>query len=170
LDTIVTDKEISDYYVANKNEFLLQTDIIRVLYIKLNVNSDLSNEGIKLINSDNFDKTKTEQFCKKYAVNYFIDTKYWLYISDIIKEIPLNQMQTEKIRTGDTFMSIKDEEYIYLLKVIDAKLKGSISPLAFEENTIKEIILQKRKKQIINNRINELKTKNQNKGKIKIFI
>ncbi len=169
MDTTVSEKEMKSYYDTNQHEFILQADIVRVLYIKLNANSNLRNDAYQLISSETFDRNKTEQFCSKYAVNYFLDLNAWLYVEDLLKEIPLNQQQKQDMLTGNTFIEMKDDEYVYLLKVTDVKIKGSVSPFALEQNTIRDIILQKRKKDIIDQQILDIKN-NTNQSDIQIFI
>jgi len=159
LDTLVTETQLLDYYSANSQEFILQADIVRVLYIRLNVNSPFRDEAYKLINSSPFSKSETEQFCRKYAVNYFLDILSWLFVDDLLKEIPLSSQQKQDLLSGNAFIEMKDDEYLYLLKVIDVRLSGSVSPLALEENTIREVILQKRKSEIIGNNIMRLRSK-----------
>jgi hypothetical protein len=119
LDTLVTDDQLGDYYNANSHEFILQADIVRVLYIRLNFNTPFRNEAVKLMSADPFSKSETEQFCRKYAVNYFLDYRSWLFVEDILKEIPLSSQQKQEMLTGNAFIEMKDDEYLYLLKVLD---------------------------------------------------
>jgi hypothetical protein len=157
MDTVVTQQQLNEYYNANRHEFTLQADIVRVLYIKLNANSPFIEQSQKMILEESFNREETEQFCRKYAVNYFLDTRSWLFIEDILKEIPLNSQQRKEMETGNTFIRLGDEEYEYFLRVLDIKLKGSVSPLALEEQTIREIILQKRKNDILDRHIDNLR-------------
>jgi len=166
MDTLVSNEQLIQYYESNLQEFVLQADIVRVLYIKLNANSTFRNEAITLINVESFQKEKAEQFCRKYAVNYFLDVKAWLFVDDLLKEIPLHHQQRQEMLTGNAFFEMKDEEYIYLLQVVDAKNKGSVSPFALESNTIKEIILQKRKIEILDNYILQLKNKAEQNSRV----
>lgn len=170
LDSVVTDEEIAEYYETNQEEFVLQSDIVRVLYIKLNINSPFASEAMSLLQNEPFNKEKSEQFCRKYAVNYFLDIKSWLYIDELQKEIPLSDQQRRELSPGNSVLQFKDNEYIYFLKVIDIRLKGSISPLALENQTIHDIILQKRKNEILNNMTLELRTKAEKQFDIEKFI
>ncbi len=169
LDTLITDLQIREYYEANQQEFILQADIVRVLYIKLNANSVFRNDAYNLLSTQPFNKNRAEQFCRKYAVNYFLDVKSWLYVEDILKEIPINPQQKQELSTGNAFVEMKDDEHLYLMKVLEVKLKGSVSPLALEESTIKEIILQKRKSELIELYTRELRSKAERNANIEKF-
>jgi len=170
LDTVVTEQQLKSYYESNAHEFILQRDIVRVLYIKLNANSLKFAEAGQLIRQEPFSRSKTEQFCSHYAVNYFLDDKSWLYVEDIQKEIPLNAQQRQEMSTGNVFIEMKDEEYMYILKVLEIKLKGSVSPLALEEQTIRNIIIQKRKIDITDNYIANLRNNAEKKSSVEIFL
>ncbi len=170
LDTIITDQQLDEYYEANQREFILQADIVRVLYIKLNANSPFIKEARGFLSEEPFDRASTEQFCRKYAVNYFLDVRTWLYVEDVQKEIPLTSQHKSEMATGDTFFEIQDAEYMYLIKVLDSKIKGSVSPLTLEKNTIREVILQKRKKDIIDNHVRGLKSSAERNSTIQIYL
>lgn len=169
LDEDISSTSITEYYQNNQLEFILQTDIVRLLYIKLNINNPFYNQAIQLLNSENFNLSETEQFCRKYAVNYFLDTKSWLYVDDLLKEVAFTNSQRSEFLVSTQVYQIVDEEYRYLLKPLEIKLKGTTSPLALEEETIKEILYNKRKNSILNEEILNLREKDEKKGKIKIF-
>ena len=169
LDTIVDNTAIIEYYNKNKHEFILRESILRVIYIKLNANSPHIQDARKIITNAQIEKKEIERFCRKYAVNYFTELKSWLYFNDLLKEIPINEAQKESIYKGDNFISLEDEQYTYLLKILDFKLEGTISPLALEKNTIKEIILQKRKNEIIKQELQKLKNKAYSDKNIELF-
>jgi len=170
LDTLVTEQEMMLYYEANSHEFVLQRDIVRVLYVKLNANSKKINDASQLIRQEQFDANAAEQFCRNYAVNYFLDVKSWLFVDDIQKEIPLSIQQKQEMSTGNAYIEIKDEEYIYMLKVLEVRLKGSVSPFALEENTIRDVILQKRKTEITDKYVLGLKQEAEKKSSIEVFV
>lgn len=169
LDDIISTELIHEYYQNNQFEFILQTDIIRLLYIKLNINNPFYNKAIELLNSENFNLAETEQFCIKYAVNYFLDTKSWLYVDDLLKEVPLTNSQRSELFTSSQVYQITNEEYRFLMKPLEIKLKGTTSPLALEEETIKEILFHKRKNSIIKDEITRLRNRDEKNKKFKTY-
>ena len=52
LDTVVSNKEIEEYYQANPNQFILKSDIVRVRFVKLPLASRLAPDIEKLLFSD----------------------------------------------------------------------------------------------------------------------
>jgi len=169
LDTLVTASEIQLYYNENQHEFVLQADIIRALYIKLNANSPFTNTASALINSVPPNISELEQFCKSYSVNYFLDTQSWLYYDELAKEIPLTSAQKNELVRGNTYVYLEDEEYKYFLRSIDFQMKGTVSPLALETESIKKILLQKRKNDNIRAKKLELRRQAEQKMNIQIY-
>lgn len=165
----ISQSKILEYYKNNQHEFILQDDIIRVLYIKLNNNNPYIPRAIEILNSPALNIEEARQFCRKYAVNYLLNPNVWLFVDDILKEVPLTSTQRLELLSTRNVFQISDIEYRYLLKPLEVKLKGTPSPLALEEATIKEILIHKRKQEIIETEISKLKTRDKNKGKIRIY-
>lgn len=169
LDDLISPELVNEYYKNNQFEFILQSDIIRLHYIKLNINNPFYNQAIQLLNSEKFNLAETEQFCIKYAVNYFLDAKSWLYVEDLLKEVPLTNTQRSELFASSQVYQATNEEYRFLLKPLEIKLKGTTSPLALEEETIKEILYHKRKNEIIKNEITRLRNRDEKNKKIRTY-
>ncbi len=112
---------------------------------------------------------KLFDLCSKYAVNFFIDSDVWLYFNDILKEVPLETYDQRAFLKSNRNIEAKDDNFIYLIKIIDFKLKESTSPLSFERENIKSIIVNKRKIDIINKMHKEVYDDAYSKNKIKIY-
>lgn len=151
LDTIVTDKEINQYYQENQNNFLLKNNIVRLSYVKIPLDSKQTKQIRRYFFSDDpGDREKLADLCDKYSTKYFIDDQTWLIFDDVLKEIPIQTYnQDEFLRYRRTF-EMQDSLYLYLTKFSDFKIKESVSPLQFEKDRIKSIILNKRKMTFLN--------------------
>jgi hypothetical protein len=72
-----------------------------------------------------------------------------LLFNDLLKEIPIKTYDQEAFLQNNRFLEIKGEEFIYLVYFTDFKIKESISPLSFEKENIRNVILNKRKLNLI---------------------
>jgi hypothetical protein len=151
LDTIVSDDEIESYYQENQNNFLLKNNIVRLSYVILPLDSKHTKQVRRHFFSDNpDDKEKLADLCDKYSIQYFIDDQTWLIFDDVMKAIPIQTYnQEEFLRFRRTF-EMQDSLYLYMTKFYDFKVKESTSPLQFEKERIKSIILNKRKLTLLN--------------------
>jgi hypothetical protein len=146
LDTLVTDENIEMYYDANQQNFQLKDNIVQLQYVKLPLKSTFVKQFRKLLNSDNpVDKTRLSQQCEQYASDYFLDDQNWLPFNDLLKQIPIKTYNQEEFLKNHRELEYQDSAYIYLVRFRDFKIKESVSPLSFEKEHIRNIILNKRK-------------------------
>lgn len=146
LDTVVTPQEIEKYYNENKDDFTLKENIVKVIYVKVNNTSPkLKNvaEWYKLKKPK--DREQLESFCLQYAENYYLDDSSWLLFNDLLKEIPIKTYNQENFLQNNRYIEMRDSVYSYFVNIIDFKIKNSTSPLTFEKENIKNILLNKRK-------------------------
>lgn len=151
LDTNVTQSQIEDYYNANPQNFVLKNNIVKVLYVKTPLNIPSLDKLKKLCYSNNpKDAEQLNSMCIQYANNYFMNDNTWLMFEDLKKEInQLKEVPEYSIQDGKTF-EFTDERSFYFLKIIEVKSKNTLSPLNFEKNNIKNMLINQRKQKLIN--------------------
>ncbi|MBN8702938.1 MAG: hypothetical protein J0M08_07730 [Bacteroidetes bacterium] len=150
LDTVISAGEIEEYYNQNSQNFELKNNIIKVVYVKV---SKKAPDLTKLKNWYKSDVEKDikqlEDYCRKYADNYYLDDNTWLLFADILKEVPIETYNQELFLKNNRFVEVQDSLNLYLLNIKGFKIKNSISPLAFEKENIKNIIINRRKIELI---------------------
>ena len=157
LDTSVSETTIKAYYDKNQNEFLLKDNIVKVCYVKLPINSSVKANVASLYKSDVLSaKQSLEDYAKKYAVNYFFDDSTWLYFKDLLKEIPIKTYNQEDYLKFHRFIEMEDSLFSYFVNIKGFQIKESVSPLSFERDNVKKIILNKRKLKLIEDMQNEI--------------
>lgn len=157
LDTVVTDEEIEDYYEKNKNNFELKDDIVKINFVKLNIDSPFVDKIKNFLISDIAeDKDSLAIYCDMAAEEYFLDNETWVLFNNLTKNIPIKTYNQEIFLKNNRFIEITDTPYLYLINFIDFKIKESISPLSIEKENIRSIILNKRKMELIKNMENEI--------------
>ena len=150
LDTQVTENQIEEYYLKNKQDFALKDYIVKVLYIKLDKKTPQLNKVRDLYKFSSSDKMKDlEEYCHKYAINFYLDTESWIYLEDLKREVPVTIYDAENFLKKNKYLDFEDDNYIYLLNIIDYNLDDDTSPLSLEKNNIKNIILNSRKLELI---------------------
>ncbi len=150
LDTVVSQNEIENFYSNNQNNFELKDNIIRVIYLKLNKKSPKIEKARQWFKSDNTkDRTLLTEYCHQYALNYFLDDNTWLLFDDLLKEIPIKTYDKEQFLQNNRNIEIEDSLNYYLVSIKGFKVKNSVSPLSFEENNIRTMIINQRKLKLI---------------------
>jgi len=163
LDTNVSIEEMREYYDKNKGNFELKDNIVKIKYFKINKSKiGLINEkSVKdwFVSADDRKINELKIFCKNNAVNYFLNDSVWLFFNDIIKEIPIVTYNQEDYLKNNKYIVFDDDKYRYYLYIYDFMIKESISPFEFEVNKIKNIILNKRRNELLRQYKEELYNK-----------
>jgi len=157
LDTTVSDSAITKFYESNKAEFLLKDNIVKVWYIKMPIKSANTKAIKSLFKSDSESNKKAlEEKCRQFAANYYLDDESWLLFDDLLKEIPIKTYDQEDYLKNHHYIEMQDSLYDYFVNIKDFQVKESMSPLSFEKENIRSIILNKRKLQLVEDMQNTL--------------
>ena len=150
LDTTINKSEINNYYESHLDDFVLNDYVVKCMYIKVPKNSKL----IKEIKNNYFLKNEkmVDQIMKtgqSEEASLYYNPEEWVFFDDLLKQIPI----LEKYSKIDFIkkkkkVALEYNESIYFINVYDYIIKNGTSPLSFEENKIKSIILNQRAKNI----------------------
>jgi hypothetical protein len=150
LDTVVRDWEIEKYYNENQNNFRLNDNIVKALYVKIGEKSKYLNRIKKFARSDREeDRDSLEFYCIRYAEDYGMIDYEWITFDDLLLRVPLPVGNPETFLTKNTFVQHYDKPYWYFVNFLDHRLSESLSPLSLERENIRSVLLNKRKKLLI---------------------
>lgn len=151
LDTNVTEEEIQAYYDANIQNFKLKNYIVKLRFVKFSEDAPKQARLEKWFKSDDEeDFDHLYEYCHKYAENYFFGEDTWLYLQDVLKEVPISPTDWDSFLKNTTFYTFHNGSFEYLVRFFDYRLKDDISPLALERERIRDLILNRRKVELIN--------------------
>ncbi|MBW6499466.1 MAG: hypothetical protein K0B09_13835 [Bacteroidales bacterium] len=170
LDTLVTEKQLAEYYEKNKADFRLRNNIVKVNYVKLPLDAPDLAQFRRLFRSADPEETGLlEDYCMQNAATYFIDSDTWLIFGELLRELPLQVSSAENYLRSNRFVELSDNHFRYFINFIDYQLVGSVSPLAFERDNIKSIILNRRKHELINQKRNQFYQEALSGNQVEIF-
>lgn len=151
LDTLVGDEEIEAYYHDNIGNFLLKENILKFRYVKLPAGSSQAAQVKRLLDADDPSSlTRLSELCEKEAADYFLDSENWFSFSDVMKEIPVRSSNEEEFIRSNRNFEYHDSAFVYIIRIRDFRIKDNISPIEYEKGRIRNIILNKRKMDLIN--------------------
>lgn len=150
LDTIVSTAEIANYYHENAQNFELKEYIVRTIFLKVPNDVPGLDEAEEWFRSDDDNSVSLiEGFSRQYAEYSHFDENRWLYFDELQQKVPLHVSDKEQFLTNNKFVKLNQGQYIYMLKILDFQLKDDISPLELVEKDIRNIIINKRKREFI---------------------
>jgi hypothetical protein len=147
IDVSVSDKDIEDYYAGNEKNFELKRNIIRFLYVKVPVETPVNkNVETWMRHPERKNMDSLKGFTRKYSRNSLLDTGKWYYFSDITKEIPiLEDYNPEHFIKANDYVELRDSRYVYMMNIVDGRIKDEIAPLPLVKDKIRMIIINRRK-------------------------
>jgi hypothetical protein len=91
------------------------------------------------------DKEKLQTLCQENNADFLINDGTWMTFADLARKIPLSVDDQEEFLRQNKFIEVKDSTTMYYVAISGYKSKESISPLNFETENIRTILLNKRK-------------------------
>ena len=148
----ISDSAISKYYTENIKDFLLGSKIVRCLYTKIPLDApDIIKFKTLIKRYPESDINDIKSYSFQFADQYFLDDSIWLDFEELIINTPFIELDQESsYLLENKFLENKDDQFHYFIKIIDFKKPGDISPISFEYDIIKAILLNDRKKELLN--------------------
>ena len=145
----VDSSEIQSLFDSNKDLFLLNEDIYRLISIELPQDFSDTYEVRKRIRRFN---EKDQYFLDSisYRYNsYSFDTKTWVSEKKLLNEFDFLNSYSYRSLKNYNFYQFKDSLSLYLIKIVDSAKKGEISPIEYVAPTLEYMSLNKRKKELM---------------------
>lgn len=154
LDTVVSQEQIQQFYDQHPQNFQLRENIVRVTYVKIPQASAIlppAKKAAQLLKSGRApDIAKLDELCQSSMLVCRIDDENWIPFNDLQLEIPMNIDDQANFLRNRSYYETSDSLYLYLIRFNEYKMKESLSPLNFEVENIRNIIINQRKLELIN--------------------
>lgn len=150
LDTVVSQEEISTYYEEHKENFQLRSTMVRVAYVILDADCKQEKDFKKLLSDrDTLDVARLDDLASQHAKSVSLDVDTWMRLDDFLTIVPIEIFNHESFLRKNRFVSFEKDGLVYMVRFEDYLLEQSVSPLELEEARIKNIILLKRQKELL---------------------
>jgi len=150
VDTVVTQKELKAYYDENKENFKTNGTLVRLRYINLSKD----NPKYETIKSKFFDFRKSDKkFWETYALqlkSFAMNDSVWVEVNQIYSKLPfINPDNRDAYIVSGKSIQKQDSLDMYLVKIRSVIEKNQVAPFEFLKPTLKEVIVNKRKLELI---------------------
>ncbi len=163
----VSDDDVKDFYEHNQKLFILDQPLIKGLFIKVPVSErDVQNvrTWYRKLTPENVEKL--EKFSLKGAVDYTYFLDKWIELSDVSEKIPSTAHLTQSLLTEDPTVEVQDDGYWYFLHATEMVKAGNVKPLDFAFNEVKEMLMNLRQVDFMQQVKDELVKRATNKKEI----
>jgi hypothetical protein len=151
IDTVVTEVQIEEYYAKNKQYFKNSSELVKLRYINLvKENPKFAKIKSKFSSFTKKDRKELEQLAVQFK-SYAFNDSIWVDINQVYEKIPFINLENKQkyISSGMNFQ-YPDSTTVWLVNVNNVLPKDSPTPLEFLRPTIKQIIINNRKLDLIN--------------------
>jgi hypothetical protein len=146
LDTIVSEEELEKYYLLNKENFKLNEELVKIRYLHIDHNMIDEDEILSLFKSDDiYDLEELEKQELSFKFHHFNDS-IWTQLDKVLLKLPFSK---DKLLKKTKFIQKQDSIGLYLATIKDVLPRNSIAPISYITSTIKQMILHKRKIELL---------------------
>lgn len=170
MDTAVSQNEIELFYKNNPDNFQLPGVLVKVLFIKA-ANDFSSLDKIRMLYRSHKEKDIEElaKIAMHGAEAYSTFNNEWLDLNEITASFPGTADAYENRAIRMKYIEDSDDKYTYFLKINEVSMKGAIAPLEHVTSDIKNIILNRRKTNLIRYMENMVFNDAMNRNEIKLM-
>ncbi|HMI07293.1 MAG TPA: hypothetical protein VK528_07100 [Flavobacterium sp.] len=150
VDTVISEEALKSYYDENKENFRTNGTLVRLRYVNLLKD----NPKFETIKSKFFDYRKSDRkFWDTYALQFksfaFNDT-VWVDMNQVYSKLPFinPDNRDEYMRSGKSIQHA-DSLDMYFVKITNVIDKNQIGPFEYLKPTLREVLLNKRKLELI---------------------
>ena len=149
LDSVITFEELEKFYNQNKENFKLNDNLLKIRYIHIDENFSNTKELVeKFKRFDSIDKNELTKLSIKFKA-FNLNDSIWIKNDLLIGVLPVLKQNNIQVLKKTNFTQLQDSLGVYLVK-IEALLKtNDIAPLSYVKPTIEQIVINKRKQEIL---------------------
>ena len=150
VDTVINAKEAKAVFEENQNSFKLNDELIRFRYITFPENAVNKNEFIERFKKfEEEDRTYLDSISIQFK-SFSLNDSIWVSASQVLKRLPVfNSEDKSELLKKSNFIQRKDSLDLYLVHISEVKSKNDLAPLQFVMPTVKQIIINKRKLELV---------------------
>jgi hypothetical protein len=146
LDTVISNDEVEQYYLVNNENFKLNEVLVKSKYLYFNYTINDQKEIVKLFKSDKInDAEELERQQLSFKI-YQLNDSIWTELDKVLLKLPFSK---ENLLKKSKFIQKQDSLGLYLMAIKEILNRNDVAPLSYIKPTIKEMILHKRKIELI---------------------
>ncbi len=146
LDTIISETEVDTFYLKNKENFKLNEELIKIKYLHFDNKVINKKELIKLFKSNDLEDLQALEEQQLSFKAFQFNDSIWTPLDNILLKLPFSK---ENLLKKVKYIQKQDSLGLYLASVNDVLNRNDIAPLSYVKPTIKQMILHKRKIELI---------------------
>lgn len=134
------------YYEAHKEQFGLNENLIKGLFLKVPVNAPGLDNVRKWYVSDSEEALeRIEKYSIQNAIIYDYFNDHWVLLDDVMEKIPYQITNPVQFLRTNKHLEVSDSTHVYFLNITDRLLVGNVAPFDYVRMQIQNMLVNKRK-------------------------
>ncbi len=170
LDSMITQDELHAFYEKNKEQYQLETPIVRCYLVKVPLPVPEAEKLRDLWSGSDNKKNFSAlvNYCNSHAEAHLLDKATWYSVEDIAEQLPNGTLTADNISAKLDFTQ-RDGQFEYLFKVFEVKNRKDIAPLAYIEEQARKYILHQRKIKLLEQKKEEMYERAIRRGNVQVY-
>ncbi|MEO0338269.1 MAG: hypothetical protein AAF242_03555 [Bacteroidota bacterium] len=145
LDSTITQAELTAFYEKNKEQYELETPILRCHFYKIPL-PVRQEDSIRIWWNGPTQRNiaQLKAYADSAGGSFILNDSLWNRLEELSIELPKGTLTTDNVASKKDFQQ-KDDSYQYLLRVYEVRNRKEIAPLSFIEEQARKVILHFRK-------------------------
>ena len=166
----VSEREIAQYYDANKFNFILNTPVVRALFVVIPKSvPNIDNPRKWFRSKEAKDQEALEEYCITSARKYDNFNDQWIELRNLLNLLPITSAEWESKYKNKEYIEIEDDENYYFLKINEIRQEHETAPLGYVQKEIEILLLNKRKISFEENLEKDINAEGLRKDYVKIY-
>lgn len=150
LDTLISEQEMRDYYNSHPDSFKSKSGIVKARLIKIHNSSPNLQMVRKLSGKKNVENMEElEELAYNSAYKYSTYDNTWVDLQIVAREIGEDVYRLQELLAKDDIIELKDSVYTSIIQVVEYIRSSEVTPFDYNTERIKEIILSRRKQELL---------------------
>ena len=146
LDTVINDFEIEDFYLKSKDNFRLNEELVKIKYLHFDNNIINKKELETLFKSDDIEDLEALEKQQLSFKFHHLNDSIWTQLDKVLLKLPFSKGNLLK---KTKLLQKQDSIGLYLVAIKDVLIRNDTAPLSYIKPKIKQMILHKRKIELI---------------------
>ena len=150
LDTLISDRQISDYYEAHEADFALREPLMKIRFVDIMKDSPDLDEILALMSSDGHgDLVRADSLARVSALRYFDNSGSWMSASDLARYFGTSASEMLDAMDEDMIIIEPENRGDVLAAYVCDMVESGTAPLEYCTPVIRDIILSNRKHELL---------------------
>ncbi len=146
----ITEEDVKTYYDQNLENFILNEELVKLRYLHLPPDyGDIvaTQQQLNRFNEEDIDELNGK---KAEYLEYSLNDSTWVEFDQVLNKIPILRKQGRvKLLKSGKYTQLRDSTGVFMVKIKDVLWRNQKAPLAYIKPTIRQIILNKRKLELV---------------------